>query len=63
MDATDTGYGFSMNGIQPTGIVTIGNICFIKLNKSINENNIRFNILTFLLFIIILIFSYIIAMI
>ena len=44
MDATDTGYGFSMNGIQPIGTITTGNRYFVKLNKSMNENNTRFNI-------------------
>ena len=39
MDATDTGYGFSMNGIQPIGTITTGNRYFVKLNKSMNENN------------------------
>ena len=43
MDATDTGYGFSMNGIQPIGTITTGNRYFVKLNKSMNENNTRFN--------------------
>ena len=28
MDATDTGYGFSMNGIQPIGTITTGNKIF-----------------------------------
>ena len=36
MDATDTGYGFSMNGIQPIGTITTGNRYFVKLNKSMN---------------------------
>ena len=45
MDATDTGYGFSMNGIQPIGTITTGNRYFVKLNKSMNENNTRFNTL------------------
>ena len=48
MDATDTGYGFSMNGIQPIGTITTGNRYFVKLNKSMNENNTRFNTLNFL---------------
>ena len=52
-----------MNGIHPTGIVTIGNVYFIKLNNSINENNPKFNTLIFLPFIIISIFTYIITMI
>ena len=47
MDATDTGYGFSMNGIQPIGTITTGNRYFVKLNKSMNENNTRFNTLNF----------------
>lgn len=58
MDATDTGYGFSMNGIQPIGTITTGNRYFVKLNKSMNENNTRFNTLNFLSVIIILIFLY-----
>jgi hypothetical protein len=62
IDATDIGYGCSMNGIHPTGIVTIGNVYFIKLNNSINENNPKFNTLIFLPFIIISIFTYIITM-
>lgn len=47
MDATDTGYGFSMNGIQPIGTITTGNRYFVKLNRSMNENNTRFNTLNF----------------
>lgn len=56
MDATDIGYGFSMNGIQPTGTITTGNIYFVTLNKSMNDNNTRFNTLIFLSVIVILIF-------